>query len=442
MKKIYNGIMGLVVGDAVGAPVEFMERDSFQLTDMVGYGSHNVPPGTWTDDSAMALATVESIARLGKVDANDIMQNFSLWFTKAEFTPFGRTFGVGNTVMQALYKYLEGTPATQCGCPNFWDNGNGALMRILPLAYTDCDNEVIDAVSGLTHGHEISKTACRAYIKIARYLLEGRYDLRSILSIFEVFPIEREEFKRIPVLKKYTRNQISSSGYVVDTLEAALWSLLHSNSYRECILLAANLGEDTDTTCAVAGGLAGIMYGIGGEKGVPQEWIDEIARKDWIAELCEAFDKQRLAALPVLTAEEQERMSFIESCGIYDENEVDEMRKGLIKNIRVEQNEKTGDKHIFYCFDDGGVYQEICIGPTPKGGDYCVVFYFDKQHNTTCKEKAFWVDIHEMRLNGEMVGTALGFYDNRNENRDNSNENSEKTDKSNYDATKWMKREW
>lgn len=294
MKKIYDGIMGLVVGDAVGAPVEFLERDSFHLNGMVGYGSHNVPPGTWTDDSAMALATVESIARLGKVDAEDIMHNFSLWFTQAKFTPYGRTFGVGNTVMQAIYKYLEGTPAIQCGCPNIWDNGNGALMRILPLAYTDCDDAAIDVVSGLTHAHEISQTACRIYIKIARGLLHGN-ELREMLYTYKVSPVEQKEFHRIPAIETYTRDQINSSGYVLDTLEAALWSLSHSGNYRECILLAANLGGDTDTTCAVAGGLAGIIYGIGGEKGIPEEWISEIARKGWIMELCETFDKSMYA---------------------------------------------------------------------------------------------------------------------------------------------------
>ena len=286
MEKIYNGLMGLIVGDAVGAPVEFLERDSFHLSGMVGYGSHNVPPGTWTDDSAMALATVESIARLGRIDANDIMHNFALWLTKAEFTPYGRTFGVGNTVMRALLKYLDGTPAEECGCPNHGDNGNGALMRILPLAYTDCDDAVIDTVSGLTHAHDISKTACRIYIHIARALLQGR-EIRDILKNID---IGRDEFHRIPVIEECSRDGISSSGYVLDTLEAALWSLLHSSSYRKCILLAANLGGDSDTTCAVAGGLAGILYGTGGKKGIPETWIAKITRKDWITELCESFD--------------------------------------------------------------------------------------------------------------------------------------------------------
>ena len=290
MKKIYNGLMGLIVGDAVGAPVEFLERDSFHLTGMVGYGSHNVPPGTWTDDSAMALATVESIARLGVVDANDIMHNFALWLTKAEFTPYGRTFGVGNTVMRALLKYLDGTPAEQCGCPNRGDNGNGALMRILPLAYTDCRYQMVNAVSGLTHAHEISLEACRIYISVARKLLRGK----PLANIVQTIKPELPVYARLPKLDTLQRDEIQSSGYVVDTLEAALWCNLKSNSYRECVLLAVNLGRDTDTVAAIAGGLAGIRYGIGGEKGIPEEWINQIARKEWIAELCEKFEQSIL----------------------------------------------------------------------------------------------------------------------------------------------------
>lgn len=288
MERIYNGLIGLVVGDAVGAPVEFLERDSFHLTGMVGYGTHNVPPGTWTDDSSMALATVESIARLGKVDADDIMRNFALWLTKEEFTPYGVTFGVGNTTYRAIEKYLNGIPPLQCGGSAFRDNGNGALMRILPLAYTDCDEAVIDEVSGLTHAHEISRTACRIYINIARGLLRGE-DLRKLLKTME---LERDEFQRLPLLVLLTRDQINSSGYVVDTLEAALWSILHTRSYRSCILRAANLGGDSDTTCAVAGGLAGIIYGTGGTKGIPEKWIAKLARIDWITGLCNYFDKR------------------------------------------------------------------------------------------------------------------------------------------------------
>ena len=164
------------------------------------------------------------------------------------------------------------------------DNGNGSLMRILPLAFTDCDDIMIDAVSSLTHAHEISKIACRIYVHTARKLLKGE-ELETILDAMAHEPL----FERLPLLKTLERNEIKSTGYVVDTLEAALWCILHSNSYRECILLAVNLGEDTDTVAAVAGGLAGIIYGVDGENGIPEDWIIKIERKEWITELCKEF---------------------------------------------------------------------------------------------------------------------------------------------------------
>lgn len=285
MTKIYDGIMGVVVGDALGLPVEFQARDRFHITEMTGYGTFDMPPGTWSDDSSLTLALVESLIRKGKVDTDDIMRNFSLWFTNGYYTPYEKAFDVGRTTYESIKRYLDGVAPEQCGGAEPWNNGNGSLMRILPLAFVDCDDTTVDRVGSLTHAHEISKIACRIYIKIARHLLQGG-DLREML---QNIPIEREEFNRLPVIEQFPRQRIESGGYVLDTLESALWCLLHSNSYRECVLLAVNLGNDTDTTGAVAGGLAGIMYGTGGDKGIPKEWINQIAKKEWIGELCTRF---------------------------------------------------------------------------------------------------------------------------------------------------------
>ena len=160
-------------------------------------------------------------------------------------------------------------------------------MRILPLAFTDCRYRTVDTVSSLTHAHEKSLTACRMYVSVARKLLRGK----PLSAIVKAIKPELPVYERIPVLETLQRDEIKSSGYVVDTLEAALWCNLKSNSYRECILRAVNLGDDTDTLAAVAGGLAGIIYGVGGEKGIPEAWIARIARTEWIQELCEQFEK-------------------------------------------------------------------------------------------------------------------------------------------------------
>ena len=286
MSKIYDGIMGLIVGDAVGVPVEFRPRDTFNVTDMIGYGTYNQPPGTWSDDSSMTLATVESMARLGAISPRDIMNNFARWLYENEFTPYEEVFDIGYTTRVAVSNYKAGIDPKFCGGKKINDNGNGSLMRILPLAFTNCNDETIDIISSLTHAHDISKKACRIYIQIARQLLKGE----KLENIIDDRPIKRPEFKTLPLLKKSGRADINSTGYVVYTLESALWCLLHSNSYRECILLAVNLGDDTDTVAAVAGGLAGIIYGRGGTDGIPEEWIRQIARKEWVEGIIISFE--------------------------------------------------------------------------------------------------------------------------------------------------------
>lgn len=283
MGKIYDGIMGLVVGDALGVPFEFKRRDTFTATDMTGYGTYNQPPGTWSDDSSMTLATLESIGRRGAIDPNDIMIQFAYWLDLGKYTPYGEVFDVGGATRRAIRQYTnKGIAPLHCGGKSVMDNGNGALMRILPLAFVSSSATDIDNVSSLTHAHEISRRACRLYVGTAEQLLKGN-SLDFCLSYSGVWV---KEFSRIPQLWKLRRDEIKSTGYVVDTLEAALWCVLKTDSYRDCVLTAVNLGEDTDTVAAVAGGLAGIAYGCGGAQGIPDEWIAQIPRREWIGELC------------------------------------------------------------------------------------------------------------------------------------------------------------
>lgn len=275
MGKFYDAIIGLVVGDALGVPYEFKMRDSFKAVDMVGYGTHNQPVGTWSDDSSMTLATVESLARLGEINLKDIMRNFEKWLYRGEFTAHGKVFDVGNTTTKAIERYHYGWATVEnCGGDGEWDNGNGSLMRILPLAFTKAKIKDISNVSSLTHAHNISHIACVMYIIAARDLIAG-------LSKDDV--VEDK-------IKNLSRKEIKSTGYVVDTFDAALWCLANTESYRECVLTAVNLGGDTDTIAAVAGGLAGLYYGVGGDKGIPEEWINEIHRHVWIKRLCDKFE--------------------------------------------------------------------------------------------------------------------------------------------------------
>lgn len=295
MNKIYNGIMGLVVGDALGVPVEFKKRDTYTVTDMTGYGTYNQPPGTWSDDSSLTLATLDSMVKLGKIDPADIMQNFFYWLDSGMFTPYGEVFDVGGGTRRAISHYANGKEPVKCGGKTCMDNGNGALMRILPVAmlpnYPEKQNELL-SVAHLTHAHFISDFGCMVYMAIVENLMNGIQKKEAVLYGVQRFREQIEnvsmlaEYSRLPNIQALQRAEIRSFGYVVDTLEAALWCFLNTDSYRDCVLAAVNLGEDTDTIAAVAGGLAGIYYGCSGESGIPDEWVAQIPRRDWIKALC------------------------------------------------------------------------------------------------------------------------------------------------------------
>ena len=274
LDKLRSAIYGLAVGDALGVPVEFMERGSFCVTEMSGYGSHNQPEGTWSDDTSMTLATCDSIRKLQMVDCDDIMQGFARWYYESNYTAHGEVFDIGGTTSSAIRRYGQGYKSVTCGLDQVSANGNGSLMRIIPLAFCNCTKEQIQNISRLTHAHNISMTACEIYVEIAEKLLRGE-GLKAILDSMD-FKMPFERLDRIGDLKE---KDIESSGYVVHTLEAALWCLITTGSYEECVLKAVNLGEDTDTTGAVAGGLAGILYGY---DSIPLKWIHQLKNKDLI----------------------------------------------------------------------------------------------------------------------------------------------------------------
>ena len=248
-----DAIYGLAIGDALGVPYEFMERGSFECTEMTGNGTHDQPVGTWSDDTSMAIATAKSLKdNDGMVNIEDITDNFHLWADEDDFNANGYLFDIGHATMKALE-----TSIPQAG---EYSNGNGSLMRILPLAFVDCSDDEIRAVSAITHGHEISMQACVIYVHVARRLMAGE-------TIQEIIPTLRYEkpFDRLNNIDQLNISDIKSGGYVVDTLEASLWALARNDNFKDTVLAAINLGDDTDTTGAVVGGLAGIVYGLGSD---------------------------------------------------------------------------------------------------------------------------------------------------------------------------------
>ena len=266
-RKLYDAVIGFAIGDALGVPYEFRQRGHFNCTAMTGYGTHGQPAGTWSDDTSLLIATLASLKKHGgRVVTEDMRDNFRDWLISGKFTPRGEVFDVGGTTSRALREWKPGRSER--------DNGNGSLMRILPLAFVDCTNDDVRNVSAITHAHWISKEACVIYVHVAERLLRGD-KIKDIIPTLDFI----KPFDRLKNIDKLGRGQIRSSGYVVDTLEAALWAVSHEGDwekgFKNDVLHAVNLGDDTDTVGAVTGGLAGIIYGVNEAR----DWSDLLVNR-------------------------------------------------------------------------------------------------------------------------------------------------------------------
>ncbi len=306
-----NGIMGFAIGDAIGAPAEFGERwmrDMDPVKEMRSGGVFDVPEGGWTDDTSMAIATLESLKN--GFDLEDMMKRFLSWYRTGEYSWCGKPIGVGKQILKALECYEQSGDIRTCGGGTENDNGNGSLMRILPICLYGylkqkneecCTEDVIQMLhrtSSLTHSHMCSKVACGLYYFLVRAILDKRGELREcircgLMQGMEYYSSEPElrYYRRLKNLEWFCqldRNEINSSGYVVDTLEAVIWCLATTDTFKESLLKAVNLGLDTDTIAALTGGLAGLFYGY---DAIPKEWLDALKRKEELETLCEWFDK-------------------------------------------------------------------------------------------------------------------------------------------------------
>lgn len=295
--KVKDGIIGLVVGDALGVPVEFSSREELKanpITKMEGYMIHNQPPGTWSDDSSMVLATMRSIVNKKAIDYDDIMNEFCQWLFNAKFTQHHDTFDYGITTSTAINRFDKGIPALECGGKGENDNGNGSLMRILPIVYIpEIDFKTIENISSLTHAHERTRITCVLFIQIAKSMIQNDLSIEEHVDIAS--KQVQEYYKDSSQLKHLQRifdndysGEIRSGGYVINSLESAIYCLQTTNNYRDAVLKAVNLGGDTDTTGAICGGLAGIYYGF---DSIPIDWMDEIIHLDKVLSLCEEFEE-------------------------------------------------------------------------------------------------------------------------------------------------------
>lgn len=287
-------LFGVAVGDALGVPFEFRSRENISkdpATDMIGYGTYQLPAGTWSDDSSLTFCLAEALSV--EFDLKTIAKNFRRWYYENFWTPHGNVFDIGITTRNAISRLNDTMEPEFAGDSDEHSNGNGSLMRILPLLFYTKGKpieerfRIIKNVSSITHGHIRSAIACFYYLEFANGILLGKDKMQlyaelqetvpEFLRSFSVKEFEIEKFQRLFTGNIYEFNEedIFSSGYVLHTLEASIWCLLTTKNYKDAVLLAVNLGEDTDTTAAVTGGLAGLLYGY---ETIPGEWKGQLAR--------------------------------------------------------------------------------------------------------------------------------------------------------------------
>ena len=291
-ERILGSLWGALIGDALGVPVEFKDRATVQanpVKDMREYGTHHQPRGTWSDDGAMILCTIDSLLS-HEFNLDDIGGRFVRWMQEGLWTAHGEVFDMGGTTSTALMHIANGTPAKMAGGKHEDSNGNGSLMRILPVVLRfeaeplESFADYISKASSITHGHARAQMACVFYGLMVRQLMNGwkqQPALDSVRAEFADFYARSSELNRFRHLLEddfpsLPEPEVVSTGYVLHTLHASLWCLLTTQNFRDCVLKAVNLGGDTDTTGCVAGGLAGVVCGL---NNIPPEWVAALARK-------------------------------------------------------------------------------------------------------------------------------------------------------------------
>lgn len=286
--RALGAILGLAVGDAVGTTLEFQARDTYiPVTDMIGGGPFQLKPGQWTDDTAMALALGDSLLQAGDLDPRDLMKRFDAWHQRGEYSCTGRCFDIGMTTRTALQQWRQsGNPLAGSQDPQ--SAGNGSLMRLAPVAVRFWRDpakleEAAQAQSRTTHGAAEAVDACVAYGRLLGEVIAG-------VPLHLALAPRRDAWRgAIGTImagswRDKGRNEILSSGYVAHSLEAALWAVGRARDFSEAVLIAANLGDDADTTAAIAGQLAGAAWGA---SGIPPAWLERLAWRERITAMGE-----------------------------------------------------------------------------------------------------------------------------------------------------------
>lgn len=301
--KFYAAIWGFIVGDALGVPYEFSDRNTMiknPAVEMIGYGSHDQPAGSWSDDTSMMLCVLENMKNGGSL--KNLAKLFIDWYYTGYHTANGEAFDIGNTTLAALIRLKEGVSPSQAGSSDEWSAGNGSLMRCVPYAFAqDINKSIFDMImqNRLTHRLSICNESCIFYVKMIRALAEGNSKEKAVkiagaflrygwrISDDEEVNPSVEKFSRVfnPNFSLIPIDEIQSDGYVIHTLEAAVWCFMNTNCYQEAVLRAVNLGGDTDTIAALTGALSATFYGA---EEIPENWKDTIKKKDKLEDFIKA----------------------------------------------------------------------------------------------------------------------------------------------------------
>lgn len=286
-----GALLGLAIGDAMGAPVEFKQPDTFEpVAGFQSGGPHNLPAGYWTDDTSLALCSAISLIECGEFNALDHIQRFRRWFREGYQSSTGRCFDIGIQTRKAIQLY-EATEEPFVGPESLNSAGNGALMRLAPLviAYHDQPMRAMELAvehARLTHSDPRCLDANRAWTWFMLRAFETRTKEEVLNPRVALGALKRLHSEIEAVVRGSYRTanppEIEGSGYVVKSMEAALWAFWNSGTFEEGLLMAVNLGGDADTTGAVYGQLAGAYYGV---EGIPEEWAEQLYRSEMIAEL-------------------------------------------------------------------------------------------------------------------------------------------------------------
>lgn len=297
LQNRYRGaLLGLAAGDAVGTTLEFKPRGSFEpLTDMVGGGPFDLEPGQWTDDTSMALCLAESLIRCDAFDPRDQMNRYANWYQHGYWSSTGACFDIGVATRGAIHTYLvTGEPLAGNTDPD--SAGNGSIMRLAPVVLRFARKPELQAMAALssrtTHAAGECLDACRLLAVALERALAG-CDKAEVLDLAAI-EVSSQRLGNIAAggYRSATRDQVRGTGYVVDSLEAALWCFHQHDTFAGAVLEAANLGDDADTTAAVVGQLAGAFYGVAG---IPAAWLARVHRGDEIAALADGLLQRNLA---------------------------------------------------------------------------------------------------------------------------------------------------